>query len=167
MRDDELIDHIMARTKRDPNTGCDEYQLADSGRGYCQLWLSDRAPHVHRALYEAHHGPQPGLDIDHLCRNRRCVRLDHLEAVTRQENIRRRDAAGTTARGTRHGAAKLTDDDVMLIRLMYSTGDYSQRVLAREFGVHQTLISQIVRGRVWTHLPVVPPMDADIEEVAA
>jgi hypothetical protein len=35
-------------------------------------------------------GPIPaGLEVDHLCRNRSCCNPAHLEAVTREENIRR------------------------------------------------------------------------------
>lgn len=30
-----------------------------------------------------------GMVLDHLCRNRRCVRPDHLEAVTERENVHR------------------------------------------------------------------------------
>jgi len=45
---------------------------------------------VHRVVYEALVGPIPdGLVIDHLCATRRCVRVDHLEAVTPAENSRR------------------------------------------------------------------------------
>jgi hypothetical protein len=44
----------------------------------------------HRAAYELFVGPIPeGLHIDHLCRNICCVNPDHLEPVTRQENVRR------------------------------------------------------------------------------
>jgi hypothetical protein len=47
---------------------------------------------AHRAVYELVVGPAPdGLDLDHLCRNRRCVRPDHLEPVTRRTNLLRGD----------------------------------------------------------------------------
>jgi hypothetical protein len=44
----------------------------------------------HRLAYEMHNGQIPAdLEIDHLCRNRACVRPDHLEAVAKKENILR------------------------------------------------------------------------------
>lgn len=51
---------------------------------------------AHRWLYEHHGGSIPeGYDIDHLCRNRACVNPEHLEPVTRAENIRRAAAIKT------------------------------------------------------------------------
>ena len=50
---------------------------------------AERMGLAHRWSYEYHVGPIPaGLDIDHLCRVRSCVNPDHLEPVTRVENIR-------------------------------------------------------------------------------
>jgi hypothetical protein len=38
--------------------------------------------------------PPAGFEVDHLCRQRDCVRPDHLEHVTRAENLRRRQVPG-------------------------------------------------------------------------
>jgi hypothetical protein len=49
-----------------------------------------RSFQAHRYAYEMVIGPIPeGLEIDHLCRNRRCIRPEHLEAVTHLENLER------------------------------------------------------------------------------
>jgi hypothetical protein len=49
---------------------------------------SGKKLYAHRIAYELYLGPIPhGLDIDHLCRNRRCANPSHLEAVTRRINI--------------------------------------------------------------------------------
>jgi len=55
---------------------------------------------VHRQVWEEAHGPIPkGLTIDHLCRNRACVNVDHMEVVDRVTNILRGE--GPTAQNAR------------------------------------------------------------------
>lgn len=58
---------------------------------------------AHRWAYEHFVGPIPdGLDLDHLCRVRSCVNPEHLEPVTRSENLRR----GYAARGVKSHCAQ-------------------------------------------------------------
>ena len=70
--------------------------------GYVQAMHDGVLYMAHRYSYEQVNGPIPdGLEIDHLCSVRSCVNVDHLEAVTRSENILR-----TVARGGHHWANK-------------------------------------------------------------
>jgi hypothetical protein len=58
--------------------------------GYGVFKVGDRTWRVHRLSFELEYGPIPaGLDIDHLCKVRLCVRPTHLEAVTELDNVRR------------------------------------------------------------------------------
>lgn len=66
--------------------------------GYAKVGTTRKTLYAHRVSYEQTHGPIPtGLDIDHLCRVRRCIRPSHLEATTRKVNLRR----GLNARSMR------------------------------------------------------------------
>jgi hypothetical protein len=58
--------------------------------GYGAFQIGKRPISAHVAAWELVHGPIPtGVERDHLCRVRRCVRPDHLEPVTHQENVLR------------------------------------------------------------------------------
>ena len=60
---------------------------------------------AHLAWWLAHGREIPtGKELDHLCRNRACVRLDHLEAVTHRENVLR--GASPAARQARQTHCK-------------------------------------------------------------
>ena len=56
---------------------------------------------AHRFAYESLVGPIPaGMQIDHLCRVRRCVNPEHLEPVTQLVNIKRGEAGHWQIRKT-------------------------------------------------------------------
>lgn len=60
-----------------------------NGYGRFNLYTGKQV-YAHRQAYIWEHERVPeGLVIDHLCRNTRCVRPDHLEAVTQAENVKR------------------------------------------------------------------------------
>jgi hypothetical protein len=72
---------------------CLEWPGGKTGGGYGCLRAGGKVVLVHRIVIEASCGPIPAhLEVDHLCRNRACYRLDHLELVTSAENTRRGDS---------------------------------------------------------------------------
>lgn len=63
---------------------------ADNG-GYGRTVTNEVGTLVHRLFYAVLVGDiEPGMHIDHLCRNRLCCNPDHLEQVTQRENDRRK-----------------------------------------------------------------------------
>ena len=65
---------------------------AMSDNGYGNFWTGEKQDKAHRVSYQLFVGAIPdGADLDHLCRNRGCVRPDHLEPVDRQTNLLRGD----------------------------------------------------------------------------
>ncbi len=47
-----------------------------------------RREYAHRVAYLYIHGVIPkGLEIHHICHNRRCINPEHLKAVTHKENL--------------------------------------------------------------------------------
>lgn len=86
------IDRFMPKITVNPASGCWEWTGARKGNGYGNFSAGGVGSTViaHRWSYEHFVGPIPeGLQIDHLCRNRRCVNPDHLEAVTCRTNLLR------------------------------------------------------------------------------
>jgi len=73
-----------------------------AGHGYGKFWTGKQTESAHRFAYELQVAPIPyGLEIDHLCGVRACVRGDHLEPVTHQENVLRGgNVGGINARKT-------------------------------------------------------------------
>ena len=69
---------------------CWEWTAGKVTGGYGRFGYGGKPRMAHRISWELLIGKIPvGLQIDHLCRNRTCVNPDHLEPVTRKENIRR------------------------------------------------------------------------------
>lgn len=87
-----LPKRFLDKFKVDPNTGCWLWAAFTDPKGYGIFKLSRQRKnaYAHRFSYEHLIGSIPkGLQLDHLCRVRRCVNPDHLEPVTSRENTLR------------------------------------------------------------------------------
>lgn len=79
-------------------TPCWLWQMAGSGKGrgggYGRIKLNGRTCAAHIVSFVNEHGYVPGnKQIDHLCRQRRCINPDHLEMVSHRKNQKRRAMA--------------------------------------------------------------------------
>lgn len=114
---------------------------------------------VHRLVLEAFVGPRPeGMECRHLDGDPTNNRLENLRWGTHKENERDKIRHGTNVgnrgnvRGEVNGNARLVADDVIKIREMYATGNYTQSNLSSLFGVQQGSVSSIIRGKTWGHV---------------
>lgn len=82
-------DNLYSKTTPGPN-GC----LNWTGflcSGYPHMKVHGVTVGAYRVAWVLHHNKEipEGYEIDHTCRNKLCVNPEHLEAVTRRENLRR------------------------------------------------------------------------------
>lgn len=98
----EPAERLLAKADFDEITGCWEYRGKLNSGGYGAAWLDGRVRPWHRACYMVFVGPIPdGMELDHLCRNRKCGNPGHLEPVSRRENLLRGNGwSGRNARKT-------------------------------------------------------------------
>jgi hypothetical protein len=119
-------------------TPCHVWLMARQADGYGIVRHEGVCRLAHRVAWATAFGdfPQPDLEIDHLCRNRACVNIEHLQLVTAAVNVRRGvvpklDAAKAEAiREAARGGARRAD-------------------LARAYGVGWTTIDHVLAGRTW------------------
>lgn len=156
MRSKRIWEIVERHIQFDPFGGCWLYGGAQDGAGYGISWFG----RAHRVSWEVHNRPIPeGLVVMHRGDVTSCINPAHLQVGTQQENNddKVRKGRARALRGEEAANAKLTSAQVMAIRLSRS----ATRELVEEYGVSQTLVDGIRRGRLWRHLPC-PPRPAPV-----
>ena len=89
MKPSHLPLHMASKVTVDGD-GCWVWGGAVQSKGYGCGGGKDGPWLAHRRAYEVLVGPlEPGVTIDHLCRNKTCINPGHMEAVSRAVNTRR------------------------------------------------------------------------------
>mgnify|MGYP001585956411 CR=1 FL=1 len=93
------------------------------------------------------------MQVNHKNGNRSDNRVENLEIVTAAENNLHayRTLNRSRPSGSKHPAAKLTENDVLDIRWLYGMG-VRQFVLAKEYELDRTTIRDLVHRHHWNHI---------------
>ncbi len=119
-------------------------------RPYLSLWKNNKSMvcRPHKLVMEAFVGIRPqGMECCHNDGNPQNNHLSNLRWDTPKNNHADKIKHGTTNRGERCGAAKLTLEQVNAIR----NDNRLQRLIAADYGVLQNTISRIKSGKRWSH----------------
>lgn len=124
-----------------------------SEEGYGKFYDGDRMVGAHELAVRWSTGEirLPELDTCHSCHNPICCNPAHLRYDTRQSNVDDAIRAERHARGVTNGQSKLTEEDVLLIRRRSAAGA-TGRLLASRYGMSESSITMIIRGKRWSHV---------------
>ena len=110
---------------------------------------------VHRLVAIAFiENPENKPTVNHIDSDRTNNFVSNLEWNTHSENAQHGYDIGLhkSVKGSKHYRAKLNEDQVLEIRRLHATGEYTKTALAKIFGVTQMLISYIVNRKRWKHI---------------
>ena len=111
---------------------------------------------AHRLVFRLWYGFLDSTkDIHHKDENASNNRPDNLVQLSRSEHLRESYRLGQqpSKKGENHPQAKLTADDVILMRSLAAQG-VPHGELGEKFGILRTSVSNIVTGRSWGHIPL-------------
>ncbi len=162
MAESELAQNFFERHRakivfRGPDQ-CWLWTGAQNRWGYGNVGARGKIRKAHREAYEAVHGEDTaaGLVVRHKCDTPSCCNPAHLELGTVADNVRdmMERGRGVARKGEACGKSKITESVVREIRSLYvrGGGDLNQLGLALRFGVSKSLVGDILRRKVWSHV---------------
>lgn len=137
---------------------CWVWSASTNKSGYGRIGVYDgsimRPKIASRISWLIHNGPIPdGLFALHKCDNPPCVNPAHLFLGTNQDNMddmRLKDRQPAKV-GSKNGESRLSEDDVIKIRLMLMDG-MTLRSVANSFSVSISTIHRIKHRESWSHV---------------
>lgn len=125
---------------------CLIWPFSKNEKGYGQVGYERTVWKAHKLMCSFVHGERryPEYEVCHTCSGKKsCVNPKHLVWGNKSMNMLDRRRDGTKAQGR---VWKLTPEKVAQIR---SRGAYKVKDLAKEFGVSEGTIRQILSGQLW------------------
>lgn len=147
------------------DNSCWEWQgFYDKRNHTIRFFLPSRTSIIaHRYAYFLKHGILPDkMIVWRTCLNVLCVNPDHFTLLTRAECSKYKNNINSPfKRGEQHVMAKLSEEDVLVIKAHLREGA-SYLSLAKDFDVSHVSIHNIAKGKTWKH--VREELEPDISE---
>jgi len=133
----------LLRTKKESNGYMRICLQKNGGRKYLN---------VHRLVGFAFiSNPENKPCINHIDYNRSNNIVSNLEWCTHSENLYH-SSENLSRKGTQNGGCKLKEHQIIEIREKYKGGLINQSELSGQYNVSISLISMIIRNKVWCHI---------------
>lgn len=166
--DYDLFDRLVSSTIIRTKNACWDWQSSEGSHGYGDFKFKGTHYLAHRAAYTLFKGTIPdGMNVDHLCYNKKCCNPAHLVAMSPEEHLKRAHADGkyknrdlsmflaggiktrfkkgdNAPKGKDSHLTKIKDDaTVEKIR----SDNRPHKTIAEEYGVSRSTISRIKKGQ--------------------
>ena len=134
-----------------PNA-CWEWTASKCKDGYGLFSVNGKLTNAHRFSYQFFCGEITGkMFTCHKCDNPGCVNPKHLFLGTPKDNMLDKVKKNRQAKGSKNGKSKLKENDILEIRKMLNSGS-TGREIAKQFGIHPSIITRIKHGGIWSHV---------------
>ena len=123
-------------------------------KGYGLFW-NKKTWRAHRFSWTIHYGKiLRKLQVLHKCDNPSCVNPTHLFLGTNQDNVNDKMNKGreNPSKGSNHYISKLKEKDIPKIKILYKTGNFTLKEIAKKYKVYYTTIQKIVTNQTWKHV---------------
>ena len=121
-------------------------------KGYLLVGLLDKHIHytrlVHGLVAEAFIGPQPiGYDVHHKDGNKLNNNATNLVYILKCEHGKQSQCCGEG-----HSRAKLNNQQVKTMRMLYKKQGFSYGKISRIFKIDRSHVTDIIQGKFWKHV---------------
>jgi HNH endonuclease len=151
-----LLARFIEFVSPEPNSGCWLWLGSRTKSGYGARFSFGRkaegGEEPHRLAWRLYVGDiPPGRHVLHRCDVPPCVNPAHLYLGDHAQNMRDKLVRGRQSRGSLHGAARITESEVVQIRQRVRAGEM-QKTLAAELGISRGSVNRIIKGHSWKHV---------------
>jgi hypothetical protein len=160
--DENITQHFWALSDRNKKTDdeCWEWLGMKDKDGYGRFKIHYKPYRANRVAYTINNGEiEPGMWILHSCDNPSCVNPKHLRQGTNIENSQDAVDRNRMAHqiGELHGGRKVSEEDVIEIRRLYSDSSIALSVIAEKYNIKISTVNIIATGKTWKHIGNICP----------